>query len=65
MAKITVEIEDSKAEILREKAKRYGLQPNQLVAATIEDLIGQPDPDFESAMQRVLSKNRELYERLA
>jgi len=65
MARITVEIDDSKATILREKAKKLGLDPEQFVMATIEDLLGQPEADFRVAMQRVLSKNKELYERLA
>ncbi len=65
MARITVEIDDSKAAILKEKAKKFGLLPNQFVTASIEDLISQPDPEFESAMRKVLSKNLELYERLA
>jgi len=65
MATITVEIEDSKATILREKAQKFGLLPDQFVTASIEDIIGQPEPDFEAAMNRVLSKNKELYERLA
>ncbi len=65
MATITVEIDDSKATILREKAKKFGLKPEQFVLATIEDLIDQPEADFRSAMKRVLSKNKKLYERLA
>ena len=65
VTRITVEIEDSKAAILKEKAKKFGLLPDQFVAASIEDLISQPDPDFEAAMRRVLSKNQELYKRLA
>jgi hypothetical protein len=65
MTKITVEIEDSKAAILREKAKKFGLLPDQFVTASIEDLISQPDPDFETAMRRVIAKNKELYNRLA
>ena len=65
MARITVEIEDSKAVLLTEKAKKFGLLPDQFVTASIEDLIAQPEPDFEEAMRRVLSKNKELYERLA
>ncbi|MCD5416842.1 DNA-binding protein [Candidatus Bipolaricaulota bacterium] len=65
MARITVEIEDSKAALLTEKAKKFGLLPDQFVTASIEDLIAQPEPDFEEAMRRVLSKNKELYERLA
>jgi len=65
MAKISVEIEDSKAALLTEKAKKFGLLPDQFVTASIEDLIAQPAPDFEEAMHRVLSKNKELYQRLA
>ena len=65
MATITVEIEDSKAIILREKARIFGLLPDQFVTASIEDLISQPDPDFEIAMRKVLSKNKELYKRLS
>ena len=65
MAIISVEIDESKAARLRQKAKRFGLNPDQLVTASIEDLISNPDPEFEEAMRRVLSKNRELYERLA
>ncbi len=65
MVTITVEIEESKAALLREKAKKYGLLPDQFVSVSIEDLISQPEPEFEAAMQKVLSKNKELYERLS
>lgn len=65
MARITVEIEDGKAILLEEMAKKFGLLPAQIVTASIEDLIGRPEQDFESAMRRVLSKNKELYKRLA
>jgi hypothetical protein len=65
MTRIIVEIDDNKAAILKDKAKKFGLLPEQFVTASIEDLISQPDPDFEAAMRKVLSKNQELYERLA
>jgi hypothetical protein len=65
MATITVEIEDSKAALLQERAKRFGLLPEQFVNAYIEDIIAQPDPEFDDAMRRVLAKNEELYKRLA
>jgi hypothetical protein len=65
MTTITVQLEDSKAALLREKAKRYGLLLDQFVAASIEDLIAQPEPEFDAAVRRVLSKNKELYKRLA
>ena len=65
MTRIIVEIDDNKAAILEDKAKKFGLLPEQFVTASIEDLISQPDPDLEAAMRKVLSKNQELYERLA
>ncbi len=65
MTTITVQIEDAKAEALRKKADRFGLRPEQFLTASVEDLIGQPDPDFDEAARRVLSKNQELYRRLA
>lgn len=65
MAWITVEIDDTKAALLQEKAKKFGLLPDQFVTASIDDLIGRPEPEFEDAMRKVISKNKELYKRLA
>lgn len=65
MTKITIQIEDNKAQALSEKAKRFGLDPEQFLVASVEDLISQPDSDFEEAVMRVLSKNKELYQRLS
>ncbi len=65
MTTITVQLDDSKIVLLREKAQKYGLRLDQLVAASIEDLIAQSEPEFDEAVRRVLSKNKELYERLA
>lgn len=65
MTTITVQLDDSKIVLLREKAQKYGLRLDQFVAASINDLIAQPEPEFDEAVRRVLSKNKELYERLA
>ena len=65
MTTITVQLDDTKADLLREKAKKFGLSPDQLVTASIEDLIAQPEPDFEEAVRKVLRKNKDLYKRLA
>jgi len=65
MTRIVVEIDDNKAAILEDKAKKFGLLPEQFVTASIEDLISQPDQDLEAAIRKVLDKNQELYERLA
>ena len=65
MATVSIEIEDSKLTLLREKARGFGLSLEQFVIASIEDLIAHPEPQFEEAMERVLSKNKELYKRLS
>ena len=65
MTTITVQLDDSKAALLKERAEKYGLSPDQFVTASIEDLLAQPEPEFEAAVRRVLSKNKELYGRLA
>ena len=65
MPRITVQLEDAKAQALRERAEGYGLRPEQLLTASVQDLLSQPDADFDAAARRVLARNRELYRRLA
>lgn len=62
---LPVELTESQIEALRERAKSLGISVEQLASAAIADLVGQPAADFESAARRVLSKNAELYRRLA
>ncbi len=64
MTTITVQLDDAKAAALREKAEGLGLQPAQLLTASVEDLIGQADVDFDEAAKRVLAKNQQLYQQL-
>jgi hypothetical protein len=65
MVSITLQIDDTKAAALRLKARRVGLEPEQLLTASVDELIGRPDSDFDTAVRRVLEKNRYLYRRLA
>jgi len=63
--KLAIELSDQQAKRLREEATRLGVEPEQLALAAVADLIAAEGPDFDSAAQRVLEKNRELYRRLA
>ena len=65
MTTMTLQLDDAKADALRKRAQRVGLEPEQLLRASVDDLIAQPDVDFDQAANRVLAKNRELYRRLA
>ena len=65
MDTITVPLPDDRLLKLKEKASRYRVSPEELVRASIEDLLRRPDPAFQDAVSYVLSKNAELYRRLA
>jgi hypothetical protein len=41
-----------------------GITPEELVRASVEDLLGRPE-EFQKAVDYVLKKNEELYQRLA
>ena len=62
---LPVELTETQLESLRERAKSLGISVEQLASAAIADLVARPAEDFERAARRVLSKNQELYRRLA
>jgi antitoxin FitA len=43
----------------------WGISPEQLASAAVADLVERPADDFTRAASKVLSKNAELYRRLA
>jgi len=45
-------------------AAGLGMTPEELVRASVEDLLGSPE-EFRKAVDYVLKKNEELYRRLA
>ncbi len=65
VAEVILEIDDNKIAALKERAAKYGLNTDQFLKASIEDLLNVPDQDFKSAALRVLEKNKELYRRLS
>ena len=65
MINITISISDDRMQKLREKASRFQVAPEDLVRASLEDLLALPEEHFRQALEYVLSKNAELYRRLA
>ena len=65
MTILTVDISDDRFSKLREVAKGLLVTPEELVVASIEDLLARPEDDFEQAVEYVLKKNTALYSRLA
>ena len=65
MSTITVSLPEKRLAELNEMANQLGVVPEELVRASVEDLLTRPGADFEQAMKHVLKENAELYRRLA
>ena len=65
MTNVTIALPDDLLEKLQELASRHQTTAEVLIKASIEDLVAAPDESFLAAVDRVLAKNRDLYERLA
>ena len=63
--RVSIDLSESQAERLRAVAERFGLQLEDLLQASVLDLLSQPDEDFHHAAEHVLRKNEDLYRRLA
>jgi hypothetical protein len=61
---ISINVTDAIERQLRDAATRLHVPADALAAAAVRDLLGQPAADFDAAAERVLEKNRELYDRL-
>ena len=62
---IAIELSDQQAIALSETARRLHVSESELAAAAVRDLVARQSADFQSAADLVLSKNQELYRRLA
>ncbi len=65
MTSITVALSDDLMNKLEDLAKRHNVAPEDLVRASVEELVGSPEEAFQDALNYVLDKNKELYKRLA
>ena len=65
MAHLTVALPEERLQQLEEIAARYNVSPEALVRVSIEELLTRSDESFRNALDYVLSKNAELYRRLA
>ena len=64
MKNITVKIKNDKEKKLRKKGKNIGVDFEQFISATIEDLADRPDPKLTNAVKKIIDKNSELYQKL-
>ena len=65
MTTFTITLPDERLKKLEELAERFRVAPEDLVRASLEELLTRPLDDFQKIIERVLTKNAELYKRLA
>ena len=65
MTSITIALPDDLMGKLEDLAKRHNVAPEDLVRASVEELVASPEEAFQEALNYVLEKNKELYKRLA
>ena len=63
--KLAIELPPAQADKLRVEAERLGLSAEELARAALNDLLSTPDPEFQAVVRHVVTKNQDLYKRLA
>lgn len=56
MATITVTLSNDRLEHLQQMAAQFGVSVNDLLCASIEDILGRSDARFEQAEERLREK---------
>lgn len=65
MSSITIDISEERLAELRKIAAGFNISPAELARISIEELLAQPDEQFDRVAKYVLEKNAALYGRLA
>jgi hypothetical protein len=65
MKRLTISLPNEIATQLKEAADRIGVKPEDLLLSSLQEKLATLDADFNEAMKHVLTKNAELYRRLA
>ncbi len=65
MTTLTISLPEDRLQQLQERAAQLRVSPEELVRASIEELLTRPAEEFQHALRFVLNKNAELYRRLA
>lgn len=65
MSTITITVPDERLSRLEDRAADLGITVEELVKMSLDELLAKTDEAFEQAVNRVMEKNQDLYERLA
>ena len=62
--KLAIQLTEAQEQRLAEISARLSVPAESLAEAAVRDLVDQSSGDFDQVADRILTKNRELYERL-
>ena len=65
MTSFKVDLPESTASRLEEAAQRLGVSLDDLIRISVEEKLARLDDSFRNAAEEVISKNADLYKRLA
>lgn len=65
MTELRVTLPDEFVDRLRKRSAELGVAPDTLVTASVEELLDRPSDEFREIMDYLMTKNTELYKRLA
>lgn len=65
MASLTINISDEQLHKLQQLAQESNISLEELLRASLENWLSYPKSDFSQTANYVLTKNAELYKRLA
>lgn len=65
MVTITVTLSEDRLQRLQNLAKQFNIPMEELLRVSFEEFVARPQEDFQKALEYVLEKNKELYQRLA
>ena len=65
MTTFTITLPDDRVKELKQIAERFRVAPEELVRASLEELLTRPLDEFQKILERVLTKNADIYKRLA
>lgn len=61
--RLTIDLSDEQAAQLRTMAESLGIEADELARAALANWFAQPEDEFRKAAERVLQKNKELYQK--
>jgi hypothetical protein len=65
MKSLEVQIEEPTVDRLEAAAQKLGITSEELLRVSVEEKLERLDESFRAAVDQVVSKNAELYKRLA